>query len=496
MNDSSSFSETILNVFKERICTPIPYLSKTYNNASLWDKPLKMYEQIEKNQLAVESVIIEAKKHDSFFNGINTPKLYHALLCRVYILVYYKHRDDPLYKEIVFPRLRDNMGIYNSQHLKTINEKIDEILRQEELIKKALQKKKTNNNKPKFSLPKLSKTQLDELFDEYNEEQLFRDFVKFYDEVLHPDGEILDCAELWYGAKDLLKKLNAVRHPESYIERILQQYAEEIGHIGSAEPQYIVMCAYIMMRPLRSIHFAKTIERIEGYIKRDSEYYYLRDSLPNIIRWITTVHPYDVEYNYDMEYLYEKPQETEQTFTKTEVEQMMQSQSNHVVQLENELREAQKRISELEAQRNKSQQMDNDEVERLKTANAQLSEKVAILDEWYNGPYDNLSREEELVLRERVVFFATVLSLDLEKKYTVLSNLATFISELCNDQKSVGPFLSRMKKPEEAAANAKAATRVAGLMKVIIPEEYRNDKHLKINQLVDSMLLNYPEKEE
>lgn len=380
MNDSSSFSETILNVFKERICTPIPYLSKTYNNASLWDKPLKMYEQIEKNQLAVESVIIEAKKHDSFFNGINTPKLYHALLCRVYILVYYKHRDDPLYKEIVLPRLRDNMGIYNSQHLKTINEKIDEILRQEELIKKALQKKKTNNNKPKFSLPKLSKTQLDELFDEYNEEQLFRDFVKFYDEVLHPDDEILDCAELWYGAKDLLKKLNAVRHPESYIERILQQYAEEIGHIGSAEPQYIVMCAYIMMRPLRSIHFAKTIERIEGYIKRDSEYYYLRDSLPNIIRWITTAHPYDVEYNYDMEYLYEKQQETEQTFTKTEVEQMMQSQSNNVVQLENELREAQKSISELEVgsqERNSLSASDQAKIAELTNENEELKNKFA-----------------------------------------------------------------------------------------------------------------------
>ena len=115
MNNSSPFSETILNAFKERICNSINYLSVTFNSAPLWDKPLRMCGQIEKDQLAVESVIIEAKHNSSFFSGQNTPRLYHALLCRVYILVYYKHRDDPLYQEIVFPRLRDNMGFYSSQ---------------------------------------------------------------------------------------------------------------------------------------------------------------------------------------------------------------------------------------------------------------------------------------------------------------------------------------------------------------------------------------------
>lgn len=150
MNDSSPFSETILNVFKERICRSINYLSKTYS-APLWDKPLKMYEQIEKYQLEVDSVIIEAKKNDSFFNGPNTPRLYHALLCRVYILTYYKHRDNPLYQDIVFPRLRENMGIYSSQHLKTINEKIDVILEQEEKIKKAREGKMAQETEQTFT---------------------------------------------------------------------------------------------------------------------------------------------------------------------------------------------------------------------------------------------------------------------------------------------------------------------------------------------------------
>lgn len=147
------------------------------------------------------------------------------------------------------------------------------------------------------------------------------------------------------------------------------------------------------------------------------------------------------------------------------------------------------RIKELEA-----------EVERL---NSELDEakkvpsiQASTQDEWYKGEYKKLPEDVEFSLRERIVFFTSVLSLDLNKKYTVLSNLATFISELCNDQKNVGPFLSRMKKPEEAAINAKAAKKVTELMKNILPDEYQNDKHLKVNQLINNMLLNFPSEEE
>lgn len=136
------------------------------------------------------------------------------------------------------------------------------------------------------------------------------------------------------------------------------------------------------------------------------------------------------------------------------------------------------------------------DVERLKSELDKAKKKSSMQDEWYTGEYRKLPEDVEFVLRERVVFFATVLSLDLDKKYTVLSNLATFISELCNDQKNVGPFLSRMKKPDEAEKNAKAAKKVAGLMKNILPDEYQNDKHLRINQLIVSMLLNFPSEEE
>lgn len=147
------------------------------------------------------------------------------------------------------------------------------------------------------------------------------------------------------------------------------------------------------------------------------------------------------------------------------------------------------------ALKNQNQKLQAD-VERLTSELDEAKKKLSMLDEWHTGEYKKLPEDVEFVLRERVVFFATVLSLDIDKKFTVLSNLATFISELCNDQHNVGPFLSRMKKPEEAARNAKAAKKVTELMKDILPDEYQNDKHLKINQLINSMLLNFPSKEE
>jgi hypothetical protein len=125
-----------------------------------------------------------------------------------------------------------------------------------------------------------------------------------------------------------------------------------------------------------------------------------------------------------------------------------------------------------------------------------LKAEIDSNDGWYNGEYEKMSDDISFTLRERVVFFSTVLSIELNKKYTVLANLAKFIDELCNDQNHIGPFISKMQKPEEASANAKAAKKVASIMQSIIPKEYQQDKHLKINQYIESMLQNFPESEE
>lgn len=133
----------------------------------------------------------------------------------------------------------------------------------------------------------------------------------------------------------------------------------------------------------------------------------------------------------------------------------------------------------------------------LKEENTKLKEQLAPFLEFANEDSENkLTGDEEFTLRERIVFFSTVLSLELNKKYTVLSNLATFVSELCKDQNNIVPFISKMKKPEEASANAKAAKKVAGMLKMILPQQYKKDEHLTINKLINSMLLNFPDEDD
>lgn len=172
----------------------------------------------------------------------------------------------------------------------------------------------------------------------------------------------------------------------------------------------------------------------------------------------------------------------------TRLEQKLSNvNSEESSELETQVEEQQTtRIKELEA-----------EVEGLKEENAKLKEQLAPFMEFAseNGE-DNLTGDEKFTLRERIVFFATVLSLELDKKYTVFSNFATFISELCNDQKNISPFISKMKKPEEAAANAKAAKKVAGLLKKILPQQYKNDEHRTINKIINSMMLNFSDDED
>jgi hypothetical protein len=212
-------SQTKLNVLQERVCSPIDYLCTNIDSATpLWDGPIKMCQQIENDQFVVDTVVMEAKKHDRRFNGVNTPRLFHALLCRVYILLYYLHRGDKLYEEIVFPRLKGNMGVYNDVHLNTINEQIDKILAQEELEKKIKEEKK-RDVKPVFAYAIHNGNEQDHLYIEYNEELLFRMMADIINALITDYGTHQDEANVWYNAKKLVHTLRDLNHPELLIER-------------------------------------------------------------------------------------------------------------------------------------------------------------------------------------------------------------------------------------------------------------------------------------
>lgn len=178
--------------------------------------------------------------------------------------------------------------------------------------------------------------------------------------------------------------------------------------------------------------------------------------------------------------------------------------SKRVKELESEVAKLRNKLIDANALLTKKQQLE-EKVNNLEDQNTELLDKLKraeLGDGWYVGDdnYEKISLDEKFSQRERTVFFSTVLSLVLNKEYIILSNLATFIAEMCNDNDSksienLGIFLSKMQKPEAASANAKAAKRVCDLLKLILPKEFRNDKSLTINKIIDNMKLNFPEED-
>ncbi len=317
MNSTPIISQTKLNVLQERVCSPISYLCTKIDSATpLWDGPIKMCQTIMDDQFAVDTVVMEAKKRNDAFNGVNTPRLYQAILCRVYIILYYLHHDDQLYQEIVFPRLKENMGVYNDVHLKTINEQIDKILAQEELMKKVLIEKR-KDSKPLFAYDSLTGNELDYLFIEYNEEKLFRDMAEIIKGLSDKYGTHQDEANVWYNAKKVVRTLRDVSRPELLIRRAASALVAGQMYNEFAGSQIVLICAYAMVSSSNyNSHFDPFIQEMEGLSDADTDLLVIKESIVDIKNWIYRNLPFD---NYD--YIGEKTTDTE-NYTSADIEQI------------------------------------------------------------------------------------------------------------------------------------------------------------------------------
>ena len=129
--------------------------------------------------------------------------------------------------------------------------------------------------------------------------------------------------------------------------------------------------------------------------------------------------------------------------TQSEVEQMMQSQNDHVAQVEKELLEAQKRISELEAQINNSQQNGNDNPEYIESLNHQLAEEknknveleaeIKHLKEVIELDKELDNDETRLQIDERVILVSTALGTPWNSDMTNQTQLAKIIEHFSGD---------------------------------------------------------------
>jgi len=317
MNNTPIISQTKLNVLQERVCSPINYLCIQIDSATpLWDGPIKMCQQIENNQFAVDTVVMEAKKLNRAFNGVNTPRLYHAVLCRVYIILYYLHRDDQLYQEIVFPRLKKNMGVYNDAHLKYINEQINMVLTQEELLKK-VQEEEKKDVKPLFAYVAHNGNEMDHLYIEYNEEELFRGMSGVIKILSKEFDTRQDEANVWYNAKRVVQTLQSVKRPELLIERAAIALIGGQMYNGYKGSQIILLCAYAMIRSSKNNeYFNAFIKNMEDMSSAPTDLEAIRRSISYVKKWVDE-HPITDGYDYIGE-----PSAVNETYTSADIERI------------------------------------------------------------------------------------------------------------------------------------------------------------------------------
>lgn len=344
MNSSPFITQIKLNVLQDRVCRPINYLTTKINSATpLWDDPIKMCQQIEIDQFAVDSVILNARQHNSLFNGINTPRIYHAILCRVYILLYYRFHDNELYQRIVFPKLKENMGIYNDIHLKTINEEIDKILALEELVKKMQKEKK--DVKPVFSYVSHNGNQLDHLAIEYNEEQLFRNMSGVIRGLIEKYGTHQDDANVWFNAKQVVHTLKDINRPEMLIRRAVVALINGQIFNEFEGSQIILICVYVMIRSSKNNdHFSAFIQQMESLADADTDLHVIKNSIGAIGNWITENLPFE-----NSEYIGEETSKVE-TYTITDIERIRREYDEKIYSMKCDNEELKKKIELLKQQ--------------------------------------------------------------------------------------------------------------------------------------------------
>lgn len=142
MNNNTDFlPKFTLDQLADCVAMKVDYFNRQLNPDNVWNietviKPCRM---IEDEPRYVNSVIVEAKKDIVCFIPGTNIKRYHTILTRIYILLYYRNRDDECFKKYVFPRLINNMGVYSEDKILKvkINQEIDKIKEQDKLFEQA-----------------------------------------------------------------------------------------------------------------------------------------------------------------------------------------------------------------------------------------------------------------------------------------------------------------------------------------------------------------------
>ena len=141
MDNNEFLPKYALNQLADRVALKVDYFDRFYNYDHIWTTRIIDYcKTIEKEHRDVNTVIVETKKDSPVILGGSGIRRHHTMLTLIYILLYYKHRDEDRYKTLVFPRLIENMGRFNSEQVlkHEINIVINRIIEEDKLAESAL----------------------------------------------------------------------------------------------------------------------------------------------------------------------------------------------------------------------------------------------------------------------------------------------------------------------------------------------------------------------
>ena len=327
-NNNLFLPQYTLDQISLQVCSKL----SMFNNTS-WEGVQELCVKIEEEPRAVASVIIGTKK--KFTNNITSNiKSCHQVLTCVYMLLYYRHRDDNIYKVVVFPELVENMGVYATAPLNDIIQPLlDKIRDLDQLVKKAKSDEK-RNVKPKYQLIKLNTGEADVLYSEFNKEELFRQLCVPLENIRKENVRGFDVSALWLTAKDVVRKLWKESFPENFIDRVLDHLAlsGNTGYVENGAAETVMMCVYVMMHSVQSsTHFSKAIAYFENM--EEQRYYLLCREVATLKKMIDNGSLIFDDYDY----VGDKLNPENEMFTKAELERALSDYKTKIEALENEL---------------------------------------------------------------------------------------------------------------------------------------------------------------
>ena len=316
-----------LNQLADRVAMKVDYFNRLYKPDNIWNGIIESCQTIEEEPRNVSTVIVDMKKENEIAVSGTSIKKYHCKLTCVYILLYYRYRDDDMYKALVFPYLIQNMGVYSGNQIinDKINLEIDKIIELDKLVE---EKQKSQKTKPLFAFHGLNGNNADKLFDEYSDERLFRE-MKDIIEILNNDYYTrLDTVVIWYNAKLTLQSLQQVKRPEFFIERVATALVHGQINNGYSGSQIILICVYAMVRSKDNPHFKNFITEMEDMAIGHNDMEVIHQNIIRFKDWLDNSKPYD-SYDY-----FGFPIPEKNTFTTADIERMIQEYTTKIKELD------------------------------------------------------------------------------------------------------------------------------------------------------------------